>query len=207
MNDILAFMVTSLGIVLCLTLLAILLLGKKIDSGADGAQEIQVAGMKAKTSVVIMFLLLSLVPALLPMWLRAEADKDHGRHARGDPMYETWTVRGQIIADEVQETKTTLHPPATRLEIDAHGWFRSDIPVQRTSDGKLHFPSFIIEHPAYREHVPLDLDGFQHGLMLGARDFKPKFIKDKKWIVLEKPIEMAPTKKSDATPTPGVGGK
>jgi hypothetical protein len=186
-TEILAFLVTGLGIVLCVSLIAIVMLGKRIDSDAAGPQELEFKGLRAKTNVIIMFLIVSLVPAVLPLYLRSERA---GQDALpGVTMYEKWTVRGQIVADDADDSTALIQPAQTSMHINADGTFSSDIPVMRSTDGKLHYPIFIIEHPAYRSEN-LDLGGMTQGGAFGGRDFQAKFDGEQKAITLQKPIKL-----------------
>jgi hypothetical protein len=182
--DILAFLVTGLGIVLCISLIAMIMLGKRIDRPEDGAQELEFKGLRAKTNVIVMFLIVSLVPALLPLYLvlnRPPADSPDV------VMYEQWKVGGRIDALDPDTSTLLVQPPHPRVNAD--GTFFSDVPVMRTADGKLHFPTVIIEHPGYRSES-IDIAWLKQGSAFGGHDLQPVFNDAEKSIMLNKPIKL-----------------
>jgi hypothetical protein len=193
----LALLVTILGIVLCVSLIAMVLLGKRLDSGTDGPQEIEFKGLRAKTNVIIMFLLVSLVPAVLPLYYLVRSESVS---LPGVTMYETWKVRGQILAEDPEAATLLIQPEPTRSSINQDGKFFANIPVERNAEGKLNFPTFIIDHPAH-PRVSVDLNGGSYG----QRDFQPKFNSEEKSISLQEPIKLAP-KKPDAGIARGGNG-
>jgi hypothetical protein len=183
--DILAFLVTGLGIVLCVSLIAMVMLGKRIDRPTDGAQELEFKGLRAKTNVVIMFLIVSLVPALLPLYLvlnRPPADTP------GVVMYENWKVGGRIDAQDPDTSTLLVQPPHPHVNPD--GTFSSDMPVRRKADGKLDFPSVLIEHPGYHSQS-VDMAWLRTGGSFGGPDLQAEFNDADKSILLHKPIKLS----------------
>ena len=192
-NDILAYLVTGLGILLCLSLIMIIFLGKRIAGAADGPQEIEFKGLRAKTNVVVMFLMVSLFPAVFPLYL---VHLDRAASPQSDvDMYETWTVRGQIVADNADESLVQIQPEPTKVNINADGSFLAKIPVSRSATGKRNFPILVIDNPTHRREN-LDLDGAKQANAFGARDFAVAFHDDTKSVNLGKPITLV-LKKTD----------
>jgi hypothetical protein len=183
--DILAFLVTSLGIVLCISLIAMVMLGKRIDRPEDGAQELEFKGLRAKTNVVVMFLIVSLVPALLPLYLvlnRPHADSP------GVVIYENWKIRGRIDAREPETSILLVQPP--HPHVNADGIFSSDVPVKRMPDGKLEFPSVLIEHAGYHGQS-VDMAWLRNGGTFGGPDLQAEFNDADRSITLKNPIKLS----------------
>lgn len=199
-KDILAFVVTGLGVLLCVSLVVMVLLGRRIDSDGDGPQELEFKGLRAKTNVIIMFLIVSLIPAVLPLYLVL----DRPGLSADVSMYERWTVRGKLVAHNADDSTVLIQPEPTKVNINPDGSFRAEIPVLRGVDGKLNFPSLIIDNPSYRRET-LDLSGLRLGRTFGARDYEAEFVPEEKAIVLNKPIDLLP-RRGEKAPVAGEGG-
>jgi hypothetical protein len=200
--DLLAFVVTGLGIVLCASLIAIVMLGKRIDSDADGPQELEFKGVRAKTNVIIMFLILSLIPAVAPLyWL---LHRPGGDQTPDVATYEKWKISGRIDAQDPDTSTLLVQPPHPRVNAD--GSFFSDVPVMRSIDGKLHFPSFIIEHPAYRSQS-IDLAALKQPDTFGGIDLKAEIKDADRLIVLHAPIKLIEKRAKTAGDVAAAGAK
>jgi hypothetical protein len=113
-------------------------------------------------------------------------------------MYEKWKISGRIDARDPDTSTLLVQPPHPRVNAD--GSFFSDVPVMRSTDGKLHFPSFIIEHPAYRSQS-IDLATVKGADTFGGIDLKAEVKDAEKQIVLHAPIKLIEKRASNPAGT------
>jgi hypothetical protein len=168
MGDVLAYTGAGLGVVLSLSVIAIIAFGKRVDRATDGIQELEFGGLRAKTNVVIMLLIVALVPVVLPIYI--VLNRPVPVHNPNHLVFEKWTVRGDIDAQDSDESKVLVRPEHARAAINASGAFTAQIPVERTSDGRHIFPTLIFEHPRYRPEN-LDLQAVHDKSTFGNRNF------------------------------------
>ena len=168
MGDVLAYTGAGLGVVLSLSVIAIIAFGKRVGLATDGPQELEFGGLRAKTNVVILLLIVALVPVVLPIYI--VLTKPPPTHNPNHIVFEKWTVRGDIDAQDSDESKVLVRPEHARASINASGAFTAQIPVE-LSNGKHVFPTLIFEHPRYRTEN-LDLQAVHDKSTFGNRNFK-----------------------------------
>ena len=71
MDQYLVYVVTGLGIMLCLFSFGLIFSGRRIPGDDAGPQELEFKGLKVKTNVVVSLLLVSAVVAVLPLVLQS----------------------------------------------------------------------------------------------------------------------------------------
>lgn len=171
MRDVLAYLVTALGAILSLSVIALIAFGKRIGSPGDGPQELEYKGLRLKTNVVNMMLAVAIVPLVLPIVLNHLKDQASPVEP-GVTMVETWTFRGMVAAEDADISRLMLQPEAIEGgSVNADGSFSAKVPVKRERDGKLVFPTIVVEHPGFRrENIDLQMivDGHKP---VGNRDF------------------------------------
>jgi Carboxypeptidase regulatory-like domain len=71
MDQFLTYLVTLLGVVLCILSFAVIFRGQRVPGDEGNPQELEFKGLKVKTNVVVSLLLVSVVVAVLPLALQA----------------------------------------------------------------------------------------------------------------------------------------
>ena len=71
MDQYLVYLVTVLGVVLCMFSFAVIFRGQRVPGDEGNPQELEFKGLKVRTNVVVSLLLVSVVVAVLPLVLQA----------------------------------------------------------------------------------------------------------------------------------------
>jgi Carboxypeptidase regulatory-like domain len=93
MDQVLVYLVTALGIVLCLFSFGVIFSGRRVPGDEEGPQELEFKGLKVRTNVVVALLLVSAVVAVLPLVLQAKISADR----KAEPQDLKIFLTGQVL--------------------------------------------------------------------------------------------------------------